>query len=282
MRCFHLFNGIGGFALAAHWVGWQNVAHCEINEFCNRVMKKHFPQSVEYGDIDRTDFTFWRGRIDIVTGGFPCQPFSGAGSQLGMEDPRYKWPAMYRAVREIQPRWVVAENVPGFVTWKKGLAFETLHNDLEVAGYETTSFIIPAAGVGAPHRRERLWIVAYSHGNHSQGYAGQEKFNAETGGDARGNAFRAHAFGPVADAGGIGQLQPGRSIERLYPAPDLDRQIGGTVDACGWITESPVCGTNDGVSDGVDELTALGNAIVPEVALQLFSVIDQFEKFKQL
>lgn len=280
MRCFHLFNGIGGFALAAHWVGWQNIAHCEINDFCNRVMAKHFPDSVAYGDIDQTDFTIWRGRIDLVTGGFPCQPFSGAGSQLGIQDPRYKWPAMYRAIREIQPRWVVAENVPGFVTWGKGVAFEALHNDLETAGYKTTSFLIPAAGVGAPHRRERLWIVAYADGCNGARYASQEGFNPEARGDARRNVIGADAVGPDPNPGSIRQLQPGRSVELFDSAPDRYREVGGTIDACGWITEPPVCGTDDGVSSGLDELTALGNAIVPECALQIFNVIDQFENFK--
>jgi DNA (cytosine-5)-methyltransferase 1 len=277
MDCLHLFNGIGGFALAAAMMGWRNVAHCEINEFCNRVMANHFPESIKYGDIDQSDFTFWRGRIDVVTGGFPCQPFSGAGSQLGMADPRYKWPSMYRAIREIQPPWVVAENVPSFVTWGKGVAFETLHTDLEAAGYETTSFIIPAASVGAPHRRERLWIVAYSDGFRRERSA--KKQHVEAGGNARGNSIGTYEIEADTNPGGSRQLQPWWPVESIHSAPGADREISGALDAGGWVTEPPLCGTDDGVSDGVDELTALGNAVVPQVVVELFSVIDQFQKF---
>ena len=111
-----LFSGIGGFDLAASWMGWKNAFHCEIDEFCSRVLKYHFPDSEHYGNIKTTDFTRWRGKIDVLSGGFPCQPFSLAGRRRGAEDDRYLWPEMLRAVREIRPTWIVGENVDGILT----------------------------------------------------------------------------------------------------------------------------------------------------------------------
>ena len=158
-----LFSGIGGFDLAAEWMGWTNVFHCEWEEFPRKVLNYHFPKSISYGDIKETDFTIHRGHIDILTGGFPCQPYSMAGRRKGKEDDRHLWPEMLRAIREIQPRWVVGENVRGLVNWNGGLVFEEVQADLENEGYKVQPFILPAAGVNAPHRRDRVWFVAYSH-----------------------------------------------------------------------------------------------------------------------
>ena len=116
MKHASLFSGIGGAELAATWMGWENVFHCEISEFPRKVLEYWYPNSVSYEDITTTDFTSWRGKVDILTGGFPCQPFSMAGKRLGAEDDRYLWPHMLRAIREIQPTWVVGENVAGLVT----------------------------------------------------------------------------------------------------------------------------------------------------------------------
>lgn len=156
-----LFSGIGGFDLAAEWAGWENAFNCEIDPFCRRVLKYHFSNSVQYDDIKATDFTVWRGKIDVLTGGFPCQPFSTAGKRKGTADNRYLWPEMLRAIREIRPRWVVGENVLGIVSWDGGLVFEQVHADLEAAGYEVQAFVLPACSVGAPHLRYRTWFVAH-------------------------------------------------------------------------------------------------------------------------
>ena len=157
-----LFSGVGGFDLAAEWMGWENVFHCEWNEFGQRVLHHYWPQSIQYNDITKTDFTIHRGRIDVLTGGFPCQPYSAAGKRLGKEDERHLWPEMLRAIREIQPRWVVGENVRGLVNWNGGLVFDEVQSDLEAEGYEVLPFLVPACGKDAPHRRERIWFVAYS------------------------------------------------------------------------------------------------------------------------
>ena len=161
MKHGSLFSGIGGFDLAAEWAGWQNMFHCEWNPFGQKVLKHYWPNAISYEDITKTDFTIWRGRIDILTGGFPCQPYSAAGKRLGKEDERHLWPEMLRVIREVQPRWVVGENVLGLVNWNGGLVFEEVQADLEAEGYEVQPFILPAASVNAPHKRDRVWFVAY-------------------------------------------------------------------------------------------------------------------------
>lgn len=157
-----LFSGIGGFDLAAEWAGWDNAFNCEIDTLCRKVLKYHFPNAAQYEDIKTTDFTVWRGKIDVLTGGFPCQPFSTAGKREGTADNRYLWPEMLRAIREIRPKWVVGENVLGIISWNGGMVFEQVHADLEAEGFEVQSFVLPACGVGAPHQRYRTWIVAYN------------------------------------------------------------------------------------------------------------------------
>jgi DNA (cytosine-5)-methyltransferase 1 len=156
-----LFSGIGGFDLAAQWMGWENIFHCEWNPFGQKVLKHHFPNSISYDDITKTDFTIHRGSIDVLTGGFPCQPYSLAGKRKGKEDERHLWPEMLRAIREIQPRFVVGENVLGLVNWSNGLVFHEVQTDLETAGYEVWPYVLPACAVNAPHRRDRVWFIAY-------------------------------------------------------------------------------------------------------------------------
>ena len=156
-----LFSGIGGFDLAAEWMGWSNVFNCEINPFCRKVLAYHFPNAKQYEDVKAVDFTIYRGHIDVLTGGFPCQPFSLAGKRKGSDDNRYLWPEMLRAIREITPRWVVGENVFGIVNWSNGMVFEQVQYDLEDEGYEVQPYVIPACAVDAPHRRDRVWFVAH-------------------------------------------------------------------------------------------------------------------------
>ena len=146
-----LFSGIGGFDLAAHWMGWDNIFHCEWNEFSQKVLKHHFPKSKSYNDITKTDFSIHRGKIDILTGGFPCQPYSSAGERLGKADERHLFPEMLRAIKEIKPRWIIGENVRGLVSWEGGLVFHEVCSDLEREGYEVQPVLIPAAAKNAPH-----------------------------------------------------------------------------------------------------------------------------------
>ena len=155
-----LFSGIGGFDLAAEWMGWRNVFHCEFAEFPRKVLHHYWPEAMSYGDITKSTFDVHRGSIDILTGGFPCQPYSNAGKRQGKDDDRHLWPHMLRVIREVRPRWVVGENVFGLVTWNGGLVFDEVCADLEAEGYTVQPFVLPACAVNAPHRRDRVWFVA--------------------------------------------------------------------------------------------------------------------------
>lgn len=157
-----LFSGGGGFDLAAELMGWNNVFHCEIDPFCNRILKHYWPNAQSITDIRHFDATPFKGKIDILTGGFPCQPFSNAGKRRGTADHRHLWPDMLRVIREIKPKWVVGENVYGLLNWNEGLVFEQVHSDLEAEGYGVQAFILPASSVNAPHRRYRIWFVAHA------------------------------------------------------------------------------------------------------------------------
>ena len=161
MNHVDLFSGIGGFALAATWVwgeDYHNLGHSEIEKFPCKVYHKHFPESKCLGDITKIDWSEYAGRVDLLTGGFPCQPFSVAGKRKGKEDDRWLWHEMFRAVREAKPRWVIGENVAGIIN----VALDQVLSEMEGEGYTTETFIIPACAVNAPHRRDRVWIVAYS------------------------------------------------------------------------------------------------------------------------
>jgi DNA-cytosine methyltransferase len=160
MKHGSLFSGIGGFDLAAEWMGWENVFHCEWMEFPRKVLDYHFPNADSHIDICKTDFKKYANKIDILTGGFPCQPFSLAGKRKGTDDERYLWGEMLRAIQEIKPKYVIAENVFGITNIDGGLVFEQVCLDLENEGYEVQPFIICAAAKNAPHRRDRCWFIA--------------------------------------------------------------------------------------------------------------------------
>jgi DNA (cytosine-5)-methyltransferase 1 len=162
MKHGSLFSGIGGFDLAAEWAGYENIFHCEWNPFGQRVLKHYWPNAISYDDITKTDFTIHRGKIDLLSGGFPCQPYSNAGKRKGKEDERHLWPEMLRAIWEIHPRFIVGENVSGLVNWNGGMVFDEVQDELEAEGYQVTPFLLPAASVNAPHKRERVWFIAYA------------------------------------------------------------------------------------------------------------------------
>lgn len=188
MRHASLFSGIGGPEVAAAMLGWENVFHCEINGFGRKVLEYWFPQSDSYEDITKTDFSKYRGTIDVLTGGFPCQPFSYAGKRGGQQDQRYLWPEMLRVINEVRPTWVIGENVAGIGTmveqcritdlgsevtlFEKGngvhrysaeftFTIERICSDLESKGYSVQPMLIPACAVGAPHRRDRIFFIAH-------------------------------------------------------------------------------------------------------------------------
>lgn len=280
-----LFSGVGGFDLAAEWAGWTNMFNCEIDPFCRRVLAYHFPNAVQYEDIRTTDFTVWRGRIDVLTGGFPCQPFSCAGKRKGTDDDRYLWPEMLRAIREIRPRWVVGENVRGFVNWSEGMVLDTVFADLEAFGYEVQPFILPACAVGAPHRRDRIWIVAHRADAGAEGLRERQEQAYEHGAAADAGRARFPVLGlpdrfdaeerEVADGCAV---QPARDARRTLPAEAWEN----------FPTQPPVCSGNDGLPAGLDGITfpswrmqsikAYGNAIVPQVFYQIAETINEYER----
>ena len=166
MKHLDLFSGIGGFALGLQKVGFETVAFCDIEKYCQHLLKQKWNGIKIYSDVrEITKEKFKADGIEspeIITGGFPCQPFSVAGSRKGTDDNRHLWPEMFRIIKEFKPRWIIGENVRGIVSIQDGLVFETVCTDLESEGYEVQTFNIPAVGVGAPHKRERIWIVANS------------------------------------------------------------------------------------------------------------------------
>jgi len=295
MRHGSLFSGIGGFDLAAEWMGWENVFHCERDEFCSRVLKYHFPRSISYGDIKQTDFSVHRGEIDIISGGFPCQPYSGAGKRLGKEDDRHLWPEMLRAIREVAPRFVVGENVRGLLNWNGGVVLDEIYADLEAEGYEVGTFVLPAVGVNAPHRRERVWIVAHANSEEREWRSGageqewQEREQRRDGvqrtatrlGEV-GNAPHANGYGLEGGLSSDLDKQPSNTGE--YDAQYLREGAGSQgIPFEEFPTQSPICGGDDGLPRELDNIAfpkwkresikAYGNAIVPQVALQIFKVI---------
>jgi DNA (cytosine-5)-methyltransferase 1 len=310
-----LFSGIGGFDLAAEWMGWENLFHCEWNEFGQKVLKHYWPNAKSYHDITKTDFTIHRGTIDILTGGFPCQPYSTAGKRKGKEDERHLWPEMLRTIREVQPCWVVGENVLGLVNWSGGLVFHEVQADLEAEGYEVWPYVLPAAAVGAPHRRDRVWFVAYrdigsrqkhklcSGRNMSKKWfdtsgitphpngnglnernGNDEEQPSERGFDAQCNADTSDEYGDAADTKSERLERKGR--ERIGFAFNNTFKRIWNWDT--FPTQSPVCSRNDGLSTRLDGITfskwrnesikAGGNAIVPQMALQIFKAIEQYEQ----
>src|SRR5210317_1820802 len=167
MNHLDLFSGIGGFSIALEKVGFKTVAFCEREPYCKLLLQKHWKGVKIYDDIKTIKGEDIKEPIDILTGGFPCQPYSVAGKQKGTDDDRYLWPEMFRVIKEVKPTFVIAENVRCIINIQDGMVFETVCSDLESEGFEIQPFIIPAAGVNAPHKRERVWIVGYSEHNGS-------------------------------------------------------------------------------------------------------------------
>lgn len=185
------FSGIGAAEIAAEILGWDNKFHCEINDFGRKILDFHFPRAESYGDIKQTNFTKWRGRIDVLTGGFPCQPFSTAGKRHGANDNRYLWGEMLRCITEIEPTWFIGENVVGITSMvlpceavdvggqtdlfgtsdhiqesRGRFVLEEICRNLESIGYSVQPIVVPACAVSAPHRRDRIFILAHNNKVH--------------------------------------------------------------------------------------------------------------------
>lgn len=271
MRHGSLFSGIGGFDLASEWMGWENVFHCELNEFGRKVLKYYWPDAKSYEDITKTDFTIWRGKIDILTGGFPCQPFSSSGTRKGKEDERHLWPEMLRAIREIKPQWIVGENVSGIISWSNGLVFKEIYDDLENEGYEVQTVLLPALSVGADHIRERVWFIAYSSSLGRSYELYNNRASIKTTRDSKRSWKKTKWWNKKADV-----MDPSCNTFLRF------QEMHG---------KPPVFNVDDGISfelDGIavpewmnESLKGAGNAIVPQVAFQIFKAIEALTPYKQ-
>lgn len=296
MRHLDLFSGIGGFALAASWV-WGDeheiVGFCEIGSFCQKVLKKHWPKVPIYSDIKEL-----RGNqfdtIELVTGGFPCQPYSVAGKQQGKEDDRHLWPEMFRVIRETRPRWVIAENVPGIVN----MELDQVLFNLESEGYTWEAFIIPACAVDAPHKRDRVWVVAYNGlpqpmelsgsiktrgngiGDGSKAMADPESQRRRMGHSENQQSINRESNPNATDSQGPG-LSNGRQSgiktgkdekNRRMAFPGFERCSGSW-----WAIEPGLGRVANGIPNRVDRLKSLGNAIVPQVAAIIMAGIKEVE-----
>ncbi len=314
MRHLDLFSGIGGFALAASWV-WgaehEIVSFCEIESFPQKVLKKHWPDVPIHDDI-KTMKGDQYGRIDLISGGFPCQPYSCAGKQKGKEDDRALWPEMFRIIQEAKPRWIIGENVAGFVN----MGLDDCLSDLESEGYETTAFIIPACAVNAPHRRDRVWIVGYSkHFRLDESQNGKsslqggncyqkrpEEICQPSGSDVprivitnagqqseRDKESRlSDREQPSKKKGQRTNKGDGFTDENIITSNTQGRKSGEQTkqerrqDISGRSWEEPwievatcLCRVDDGVSGRVDRLKSLGNAIVPQVVYPIMQAIKE-------
>ena len=164
LKVLDLFSGIGGFSLGLHSTGkFDTIKFVEFDKYCQKVLNKNFPNIPIEGDIRNVKGTEFEA--DVITGGFPCQPFSVAGKQKGTNDNRYLWPEMFRLIKEIKPEFVIGENVQGIVNLQDGMVLRSVLNDLESESFEVQCFLIPASGIGAWHKRNRVWIIGHSKTN---------------------------------------------------------------------------------------------------------------------
>lgn len=310
-----LFSGIGGFDLAAREVGWNNVFQCEIDPFCQSVLKYYFPKTVLYEDIKRTDFTSWKGKIDVLTGGFPCQPFSVAGQRKGADDNRYLWPETLRVIRETRPLWVIGENVAGITNMvqpgsetdvetksdqdeenyketilEQEYIINTICDDIEREGYSVQPIIIPACGVGAPHRRDRVWFIAHSNGSRGLQFGERRDIRDKEQYDQDKEPER-HEQPSRFGGSGEAYVISDSDNERLSTIGITDR-VSSAERWKDFPTQPPVCRGNDGLPFNVDNLTipygkwikesikTYGNAIVPQIAMKIFEIINKIEGYE--
>lgn len=249
MKHLDLFSGIGGFALAARWSGIETIGFSEIDIYASLVLKKHWPNIPNYGDIKNVKNI----KCDIITGGFPCQPFSESGRRKGRADHRWIWPEMFRVIKESMPSWVIGENVVGIIR----MEIDNILSDLENEGYKTRAFIIPACGKNAVHRRERVWIIANLDGERCDQWI-SDRETGQVHKDQERNVSKVHT-------------------ERSQQQPEL-----GSIDPdSGWSEYISLCRRmDDGIPNRLDRLKCLGNAIVPQISFEIMSGINEINRLR--
>lgn len=300
-----LFSGIGGLDLAAEWAGFKTVGQCEWADYPTKVLEKHWPGVPRWRDIRTlTKESFYEQTglrtVDIVSGGFPCQPFSVAGKHGGKDDDRYLWPEMLRVIRELQPSWAIGENVTGIIN----MALDTVLSDLENEGYATQAFVVPACGVDAPHRRNRVCILANHTGERDGKYRASndaaktsaERFDntgRKAANDSRELRENQSRICGMADGlrAAIHETDSNADSNRLQGRPYDQIYFGGGVQACSerisgmhspwenWPDEPGVDRVVDGIPHRMDRVKCLGNAVVPQQFYPFFMAIrDEIRK----
>jgi DNA (cytosine-5)-methyltransferase 1 len=292
---FSLFSGIGGIDLATEWAGFTTVGQCEFADYPTKVLEKHWPNVPRWRDIRSVTADSFRAKtglqtVDLISGGFPCQPFSVAGKQKGKRDDRYLWPEMLRVIREIKPTWVLGENVPGILR----IAGKTVCEDLEREGYAVTVFNFEAAAVGAPHRRDRVFFVAHSRCLLRQG--GGIIKGTDANEDREGTAN-------ITERPNCPSKANVADTERVYVQGQHNRQeqgqlrgscrravksdVGGVASRLPcwldgyWRVEPNIPRVATGVKNRVDRLKCLGNAVVPQQIYPILRAIAEIEEVLQ-
>ncbi len=288
-----LFSGIGGIDLAAEWAGFRTVLFCEQDKYCQKVLKQHWPSVPIIEDVKNVNSESVSEPVTLISGGFPCQPYSVAGKRRGKEDDRYLWPEMLRVIQELKPTWALCENVPGFVS----MGLEDALSDLESAGYEAQSFLIPACGIGAPHQRYRVFIVANSRGQRTQCVPTHDK-NKDRWAENRAEFGRSSQ--DMADTERNRREQGSKMLcgrESIITAScenvsDPDKQYGNgngfstseapqfkaaSLSKEHWLSEPDVGRVAHGIPKRVDRLKCLGNAVVPQQVYPILRAIAEIE-----
>ena len=305
LRMLDLFAGIGGFSYAGEKLvgGYETVAFCEYDEHAQKVLRKHWPDTEIIGDIRElaNDAERFRGSVDIVCGGYPCQPFSLAGVRRGDQDDRHLWPEMLKVIEAVRPRWIIGENVAGHIT----MGLDTVLSDLESAGYSSRCYVIPAVAADAPHRRDRCFVVAHTDNagqpasartrqdNRNQSWDDTRRRSADVG-DTDSSNLAGVVSGKSEQGEGWKGLAPGcqdvadansqrrcsgdtqwQDAEAVGQSSRHQRQYAGGMEA--WLPEPGVGRVADGVPGRVHRLKQLGNSIVPQVAARILYSIKLAE-----
>ena len=285
MRVLDLFSGIGGFSLGLERAGMRTVAFCEIEPFCQKVLKKHWPDVPIYNDVRTITKDYHGETIELICGGYPCQPFSVAGKRKGKDDDRHLWPAMLDCIKHFKPRWVIAENVAGHVN----MGLDQVLSDLESEGYEWRTFLIPACALNAPHRRNRVWIVGYSKHNGLPTTKKQREFNQTSHNNEEGQVKTCEskrASGCEHNEILANTTSKRQSRQREFGKPmRTETQGKGETNIPKpirirdqWSIEPELGRVANGISNRVDRLKGLGNAVVPQIPEVIGKFIMEVEE----
>ena len=278
MNVGSLFSGGGlgdfGFMAAGMEISWQ----CEIDEYCQKILALRYPESKKYRDI-KTLKGEELEKVDIITGGFPCQPFSVAGKQQGSSDSRHLWPSMLRLIQECKPRWIVGENVPGIIN----MGLEDICTELEIEGYEVWPIVFPSHALGAWHKRDRVWIIG--HTKHDGLFTSKESRSIKKGSrSSKTKSFEtSESKGPTGKYASMANTNK-QNVQGCFSESESNWEQTGTIPLSfprwKWkelLSESPLCRSDDGIADRVHRTKMLGNGQVPACTYVIGKMIMEIE-----